>query len=166
MEHRGLVSRWRIIAKSINGVGVLRPPYPSLRTDLILMQPKLALIAMLAPLPAAAFGDMDCISIDACYSEICVAQNDVFSITFDWQDATATVVIADETLTLPASDAPDDTGTTLAYGAQSGAEPGLTVIAQSATRIVAYLTKSAGYETEGEDTMMSYSAVCDLKEAA
>lgn len=67
------------------------------------MQPTaLALIACLAPLPAAAFGDMDCIALESCTADACTPFSDLttdltlFSVSFDWGAQQANVTSNDE----------------------------------------------------------------------
>jgi hypothetical protein len=98
-------------------VGAQVPTLSSpLFSDSISMQPTaLALIACLAPLPAAAFGDMDCIALESCTADACTPFSDLttdltlFSVSFDWGAQQANVTSNDETMALPLIQRPRST---------------------------------------------------------
>lgn len=128
------------------------------------MQPHtLALIACLAPLPAAAFGDLDCISVETCVDGQCSATTDAFAVTFDWAGSAAIVDIGDTTVTYPlvagdegSGDLPD---TDLEFGDIAGGNPGLLVIAESPDDILAFFA-------EGPAPITLRTGFCDVREAA
>lgn len=127
----------------------------------------LALILILAPLPAAAFGNLDCITLETCTGDTCQpAQTpDPFSITFDWPNETATVEArldgAAATVTLPWAATSDDTetpGTVLDYGAPYENATALRLIADGADITALYTLDPAGVET--------WVGTCDVRRAA
>lgn len=58
----------------------------------------IAAAIMAAPLPAVAFGDLDCIGTEFCFSGACTASVLVFQVIFDWPNNTISVTAAGETL--------------------------------------------------------------------
>lgn len=74
------------------------------------MQPYIvSLIALFAPLPAVAFGDLDCIALKSCTNDTCSPITDLtsngslslFSVTFDWTAQQALVTSGGGTSALP-----------------------------------------------------------------
>lgn len=59
--------------------------------------PTVALIALLAPLPATAFGNLDCISYESCGNGGCGPETQPFAIDFDWATDTAIVTQDEDT---------------------------------------------------------------------
>lgn len=76
------------------------------------------LIASLAPLPAATFGDLDCITIKSCGNSGCGPLTEPFAVTFDWAGDAAIVTVngTDHRLPWVATDTTtDDLGTFIEY---------------------------------------------------
>lgn len=123
------------------------------------MQSKaLLILALIIPQTAAAFGDLDCISIEVCRDEICTPEVQVLSVSFYWPDQTATVIVGDAPfgpLALYDQYQSDDTSE-LRYGGDTDDSPAATITAR-ATDIS--LVFSQG------DPRTGYLATCTRKSA-
>ncbi|MEL6957677.1 MAG: hypothetical protein AAGL89_01850 [Pseudomonadota bacterium] len=123
----------------------------------------IALIAALAPLQAAAFGDMDCVVTEACNGATCTDTTDFYEVTFDWAAETATILRSDQVATLTMRPAPpisdgDDISAALEYSRD--AAHGITFfrVEASAGDITALMLESG-------PAPISSLAVCERKQA-
>lgn len=119
------------------------------------------LIATLAPLPAAAFGDLDCITLQSCGNAGCQPETSPFAVTFDWA-GDAVVVTVDDTdhrLDWVTTDGiAGALGTRLEYGDMEDTNRLLRIEA-TATEITAQYTFRAPLVT-------TWDATCDVRQAA
>lgn len=126
------------------------------------MQPKvLTFLALLAPLPAVAFGDMDCIAIESCGNGGCGPTTELFSVTFNWGADSVTVEADGTAHDLPWVSSGDSTnmlGTEIEYGDLNDTNHLLRIIA-SGTDITAYYTFRTPLVT-------TWRATCDVRQAA
>lgn len=143
------------------------PTLPHWFTDFTLMQPSiLAVIALLVPLPAAAFGDLDCISVESCGNGGCGPAADPFGLTFDWAEGSATVTYAGADTTLPITspistqmDDADQMQTVVEYGDLAEADSSLLRVEATGGDILAYFS----FKTPGTTTLV---AQCNARQAA
>lgn len=125
----------------------------------------LSLIALLAPLPAAAFGDLDCIAIEACVSlsgeTECTPASDPFAVTFDWANDAATLRFSDidhRLIWLSTGDWEDQMSTVIEYSDIDGTDRALSIVANGADISAYYST----YEQSGTTTWVG---ICDIRRA-
>ena len=131
------------------------------------MQPvALALIALLVPLPAAAFGDLDCISIESCTNGDCAAASDPFALTFDWAVGEATVTFGGNETTLPIAspvttqtDDDDQMQTVVEYGVPNDEKSSLLRVEATGNDILAYFS----FQTASKIMVV---AQCNKRQAA
>lgn len=121
----------------------------------------LAILTTVAPLSAAAFGDMDCIAVETCTSETCEITSAPFAVTFDWTAGTVAVELDSEATIFQESALPEPSPTTLVYGDFFDNAPGLLLNAEDADSIIAYLTLSA----EPEPGLIQYTGECSPRRA-
>lgn len=121
-----------------------------------------ALIALFAPLPAAAFGNLDCITFQSCdVNSLCAAQTTPFAIDFDWANEQALVGLPDDTFALPwiaTGQSDDGLASVLEYATEGDATQALRIEA-SGMDIIAYL-KITTLEK------ITWTALCDVRSAA
>lgn len=129
------------------------------------MQPRtvqngaLALVALLAPLPAAAFGDLDCITLEFCGNAGCGVETTPFALTFDWAADTAILSVSDTDYVLPWVATDDtDNASTLEYGDMDDINHLL--------RIEANGTDITAYYTFRNPLVTTWRATCDVRQAA
>jgi hypothetical protein len=126
--------------------------------DLIFMPPKaFLLIALLAPHTAAAFGDLDCVTVGQPQGDTFAPDVIRFSITFQWDTEQATVSVAGEpSQTLDQFDLYDADGVQkLRYALNM--DYGLTVTANADG-----INAMCGDHIDG----LGYVGVCDVRQAA
>lgn len=106
------------------------------------MQPQiLALIVTLAPLPAAAFGDLDCITFETCGNGGCGPILESFASTFDWNGEAASVDASGDVTTLPLMTRGEDAcAVVLEYGDNIDAPAPTLRIESTNGAVVAYFT--------------------------
>ncbi|MCF2870261.1 hypothetical protein L0664_04205 [Octadecabacter sp. G9-8] len=126
------------------------------------MQPKsFLLIALLAPQTAAAFGDLDCITIESCENGGCGPRVEPFAVMFDWSDETATVEAVDVQDTLAwtfTGESEDRLASVLEYGDLTETE--------SLLRIEASGLDITAYYTFKTPSVTTWVATCDVRKAA
>jgi len=122
-------------------------------------------ITCLAPLPAVAFGDLDCITTQSCGNAGCTPETTPFAVTFHWADNTVTVTVDDIDHELPwistdnSATAADDTlSTQLEYGDMEDINR-LLRISASGTDITARYTFRSPLVT-------TWDATCNVRQAA
>jgi hypothetical protein len=120
-----------------------------------------ALIALLAPLPAAAFGDLDCITIEFCGNAGCGVDATPFAVTFDWANNTAILTVDGTDHALPWVST-DETGDALASVMEYGDMDDINHL----LRIEARGTDITAYYTFRNPLVTTWRAVCDLRTAA
>lgn len=127
------------------------------------MQPRaLLVIALLAaPHTAAAFGNLDCITVESCTDTGCTPQTIPFSITFEWANETAIVATNDAAHVLPFASS-GDSETTLG----SVIEYGDPATANRLLRIEASGTDITAYYTFQDDMTATWVATCNVRQAA
>jgi hypothetical protein len=121
----------------------------------------LLLMATLAPLPAAAFGNLDCITIEDCDTSGCVPGTRTFAIDFNWADQTATVTAPDINSQLPwlaTGETDDGVASVLEYGSSGDLSHALRIEA-SGLDITAYYTFS-------DPSATTWVGTCDVRQAA
>lgn len=121
----------------------------------------LILIATLAPLPAAAFGNLDCITIETCAASVCGPETGAFAIDFDWADQSATVTAPDTNSQLPwlaTGETEDGVASVLEYGSSGDLSHALRVEA-SGLDITAYYTFS-------DPSAITWVGTCDVRQTA
>ena len=121
----------------------------------------LSLLASLAPLPAAAFGDLDCITISSCGNSGCMPETTPFGVTFDWANDSVMVTVEDNDHVLPwvaTDETTDGLGSVIEYGDMEDTNRLLRIEANGAT-ITAYYTFRSPRVT-------TWEATCDLRQAA
>ncbi|MBT8411674.1 MAG: hypothetical protein KJP02_07755 [Octadecabacter sp.] len=131
------------------------------------MQPRaFLLIALLAPQTAAAFGDLDCISIESCTNGECAPASDPFALTFDWVVGAATVTFDGIATTLPLAspittqtDEDDQMQTVVEYGVPADADSSLLRVEAAGNDILAYFS----FQTPSPVTIV---AQCNRRQAA
>jgi len=137
------------------------------KKDPIFMQPHaLLLIALLAPQTAAAFGDLDCISIESCTNGDCAPASDPFALTFDWAVGEATVTFGGTATTLPLAspittqtDDDDQMQTVVEYGVLTDEASSLLRVEATGNDILAYFSFQA-------PTSITIVAQCNRRQAA
>ena len=121
----------------------------------------LTLMALCAPLPATAFGDLDCITLQSCGNSGCMPETTPFGVTFNWADDSATVGVdgVDHTLPWVATDTTTDgLGTVIEYGDMADINRLL--------RIEAVGTEITAHYTFRSPRVTTWEATCDLRQAA
>lgn len=121
----------------------------------------LALLAILAPLPAAAFGDLDCITIESCGNGGCGPVTEPFAIDFNWADEQAVVTVGDMEHALPwasTGESEDSLASVLEYGNMDDTNRLLRIEA-SGLDITAYYTFK-------DPAVTTWVGTCDVRTAA
>lgn len=126
----------------------------------------LVLLALLAPQTAAAFGDLDCISIESCTNGGCAPASETFGLTFDWAAGAATVTYNDTGTTLPMTapvtmqpDDADQMQTAVEYGDLEDADSSLLRVEATGSDILAYYA----FKTPATVTLVAH---CNRRQAA
>lgn len=121
----------------------------------------LTLLTLLAPLPAAAFGNLDCIAIESCGNGGCDPVSKPFAIDFDWW-ANAAIVTQDGTdHPLPwaqTGETDDGLASTLEYGDTEAISRFLRIEA-SGLDITAYYTFK-------DPSVTTWVGTCNVRKAA
>ncbi len=131
------------------------------------MQPRAFLfVALLAPHSAAAFGDLDCISIESCSNSGCAPATVPFALSFDWSSGEATVLSAGVATTLPLTspittqtDGADQMQTVVEYGTMDSDLNHLLRVEATGNEIFAYWTFK-------DPLVTTVVAQCDRRQAA
>ena len=119
----------------------------------------LILLALSAPLPAAAFGNLDCIAIESCGNGGCGPTTDPFAVDFDWEGDAATVTFDDQSSVLPlGSRGENNTTVVFEYGSMEDTKR-LLRVETSGTDITAFYT----FPHSGVTTWVG---TCDVRQAA
>ena len=122
-------------------------------------------IATLAPLPAAAFGDLDCITVETCGNGGCGPDvpeaAKFFAVTFNWGEDTVTVTARDTDTVLDwatTTETDDSLASVLEYGDLANAGHRLRIEAQGSDITALY--------TFSDVSTFTWVATCDVRQAA